>query len=56
MDIHKNSLLKKSILVFLIILIAACLRLYNLNFEDYWLDEQASFWVADPTLTINETL
>lgn len=57
MDIRKNSLPKKGILIFFIILITAfVLRIYNLNFEDYWFDEQASFWVANPVLSFNETV
>ena len=46
-----------NIIFFLIIVASALvLRIYNLNFEDYWFDEQASFWVADPSLTLSETL
>ena len=32
------------------------LRIYNINFEDLWFDEQASFFIADPKLDINETI
>ena len=46
----------KIIFFFIIIATAFILRIYNLNFEDYWFDEQASFWVADPSLTLSETL
>ena len=46
----------KIIFFFIIIATAFILRIYNLNFEDYWFDEQASFWVADPSLTFSETL
>ena len=57
MDILKNKIDYKSIIFFSIILIIAfSLRIYNLNFEDYWLDEQASFWVANPSLTLSETI
>lgn len=57
MDTLKNKIDYKSIIFFSIILIIAfSLRIYNLNFEDYWLDEQASFWVANPSLTLSETL
>ena len=46
----------KIIFFFIIIATAFILRIYNLNFEDYWFDEQARFWVADPSLTFSETL
>ena len=29
---------------------------YQLNFEDFWLDEMSSFWIADPSLTYSETI
>ena len=32
------------------------LRLYNINFEDLWFDEQASFLVADPRLNHDDTI
>jgi len=52
-----KKIFKNKIIFFLIIIsIAFILRIYNLNFEDYWFDEQASFWVADPSLTFSETL
>ena len=48
---------KKNILFLSIwfILIGVFLRLYQLNFENYWLDEMISFWVADPSLSLNDT-
>ena len=52
-----KKIFKNKIIFFLIIISTAfILRIYNLNFEDYWFDEQASFWVADPSLTFSETL
>ena len=57
MDTHKNKLLNKNTLLFFFIIFAAFfLRIYNLNFEDYWFDEQASFWVSDPTINLNDTI
>ena len=54
----KKKIFENKDVFFLAIIIfsAFFLRIYNLNFEDYWFDEQASFWVADPSLTLNETL
>ena len=46
----------KFILFLIICFIALFLRIYQLNFEDYWLDEQTSFWTADPFLSLNETV
>ena len=49
---------KNSVLIFFIlfILIGVFLRVYQLNFESYWLDEMISYWVADPRISFNETL
>ena len=51
MDFQTNKFNKNFILFIIICLIALLLRIYNLNFEDYWFDEQAGFWFADPFLT-----
>jgi len=57
MGILANRHSKKNIFFLLIIFITALLlRLYNINFEDYWFDEQASFWVSDPNIPLGETL
>ena len=37
------------------ILIGIFLRFYQLNFENYWLDELVDFWVADPNISFNAT-
>ena len=47
---------KKLIFVILFCSIGLYLRLYQINFEDYWFDEQASFYVADPSLLFKETV
>lgn len=47
----------KSQLVFLILLGAGIFyRVYNANFDDYWLDEIFGFWVSDPKLNLEQTL
>jgi len=48
----KKSILSVSILF---ILTGTFLRLYQLNFENYWLDELVDFWVADPNITLHTT-
>ena len=49
---NKNNILLISILF---VLIGIFLRIYQLNFENYWLDEMTSFWVADPNLSLKDT-
>ncbi len=39
----------------LFILIGIFLRFYQLNFENYWLDEMLSFWIADPNISLKDT-
>ena len=50
--IGKKSILSVSILF---ILTGIFLRLYQLNFENYWLDELVDFWVADPNIALHAT-
>ena len=50
---------KNSVLIFsgfLSAVIGIFLILYQVNFENYWIDELASYWQADPTLSLKETL
>ena len=49
---------KNSALIFfgLFILIGVFLRVYQLNFENYWLDEMISYWVADPNISYIEAV
>ena len=47
----------KSQLIFSILFGAGIFyRVYNANFEDYWLDEIFGFWVSDPKLNLEQTL
>ena len=39
----------------LIILIGLFFTLFQINIEDLWYDEIASFWVADPNISLKET-
>ena len=50
----KKASIEKVLFLFLIIL-GVFYRLYNSNFEDYWLDELFGFWLSDPKLGFNET-
>ena len=49
---NRSNILLISILF---ILIGIFLRFYQLNFENYWLDEMISFWVADPNISLKDT-
>ena len=50
----KNKFIATIILSILILGIT--FRLYNLNIENFWIDEMVTFWVADPQVAINETI
>jgi len=39
----------------LIFILGFLIRLYNLNYEDYWFDELFTFYVSDPNVTFYET-
>ena len=39
-----------SVLIFITILY----RLYNINYDDFWIDEIISFYISDPSITLNE--
>ena len=47
--------LNHKILYFFLIIIGILTIFYQINFEDFWLDEMQSFWIADPELSWNET-
>jgi hypothetical protein len=39
-----------------IILLGIILRIYNLNFEDFWSDEMVSYWLSDPKNSFFDSL
>ena len=46
----------KAIIIYIIIVFCGILTIrYQLYFENFWLDEMTSFWVADPTISLEET-
>ena len=52
-----NSKKKFSAITISSILIAGIIfRLYNINIENFWIDEMVTFWVADPLITIYDTI
>ena len=40
--------------VFIFSIITILLRLYNINYDDFWIDEIISFYVSDPDISIKE--
>lgn len=48
--------LNKKFLYFFFIITGIFTILYQIHFEDFWLDEMLSFWIADPELSWDETL
>ena len=49
-----NSSLK--ILFLILILIGVIVRFYNLNFDNLWFDEIATFWVSEPSINFSESI
>ena len=47
---------KNLIYIFIILTSVSLLRIYNLNYESFWIDEILSFWIADPNLSLNQTI
>ena len=45
---------KKKSLIF-ILFTGIFLRVYNINFDDYWYDEIISFWVSNPEHTFSKS-
>jgi len=49
----------KNFLIFPLILIllstGSLLRIYNINYDDFWIDEMVSFWVSDPKISLFES-
>ena len=48
--------LNKKFLYLFFLIIGVLTIFYQINFEDFWLDEMQSFWIADPQLSWSETL
>ena len=44
-----------NILMLFLLLIGVILRFYNLEFENLWFDEMASFYVSDPKISFLES-
>ena len=51
-----NSYKYEILFVTLVILFGLVLRGYNINFNDFWSDEMASFYLSNPNLNFQETI
>ncbi len=47
-----TKLLNPLILLFITFLLASIFRFYNINFDDLWIDEIATFWIANPSFDL----
>lgn len=47
-----NNILNYNFLFILLFLIGLILRNYNINFDDLWVDEMSTFWIANPNIDI----
>lgn len=52
-----NSIIKHKFkyLFLFIFFIGFFLRIYNINFDDLWIDEMSTFWIANPNINIYES-
>jgi len=46
---------KKNFILFIILISGAILRFYNINYDDFWIDETLTFWISNPSLDINQS-
>ena len=53
---HKILKKNSSIIYLVIVFIGTLTIFFQLHFENFWLDEMNSFWVSDPTLSLDETI
>ena len=44
-----------TLIFFLILIIGTFLRFYNINYDNFWIDETITFWVANPDFSIKES-
>ena len=51
-----KSLTFSTLLILLLLILGVTFRLYNINFDNLWIDEIASFWISNPDFDFNESL
>ena len=47
---------QKKFIIFIIIIAGVFFRFNQINYEDFWIDEIFSFWIADPNISFFETI
>ncbi len=48
---------KQSLLLYLFIVFVGIITIwFQLNYDDFWLDEMSSFWISDPFISFEETI
>ena len=52
--VNSNSLI--NFILFISLITGIFLRLFNINYDDLWIDEMATFWVTDPSLNFSEMI
>ena len=46
-----TKFISPTFLVVYILIFGSFLRIYNINFDDLWIDEISTFWVANPNFS-----
>jgi len=55
MNNNLNNIFKPINFFLLLLIFGGIFRLYNINFDDLWIDEIATFWISDPNLSLKES-
>jgi len=50
-----KSLTFSTLLIFLLLALGVTFRLYNINFDNLWVDEISSFWISNPDFNFRES-
>ena len=54
--LESNNLNIKILPILVILFFALVIRLYNINYEDFWTDEIFAFFTSEPNISFKETL
>ena len=55
MNDNLNNVFKPIYFFLLLLIFGGIFRLYNINFDDLWIDEISTFWISDPNLSLKES-
>ena len=50
-----KSLTFSTLLILLLLILGVTFRLYNINFDNLWIDEISSFWITNPDFDFKES-